>query len=119
MTPLSGATASAKSHKKSKSSKTELLRQDTSQVAEHLCMHEQRLYSKIRPQECINWVQSPGGPGTKHLAAFNAHHEKLGAWVMSSILNYEGLGKRAEMIDFWIKVAEVSTRSLTETCQCP
>ena len=84
---------------------------DTNQVAEHLCMQEQRLYSKIRPQECINWVQSPSGSGFKHLAAFNAFHEKLGSWVTMSILNFEGLGKRAEMIDFWIKVAEVSLQA--------
>lgn len=92
---------------------------DASQVAEHLCMQEQRLYNKIRPQECVNWVQSPNAPGVKHLAAFNAFHEKLGSWVKMSILNFEGLGKRAEMIDFWIKVSEVSAcRSHPCPSQC-
>jgi hypothetical protein len=35
-------------------------------------------------------------------------HEKLGAWVKMSILNTDVLGKRADVVDYWIKVAEVS-----------
>lgn len=77
--------------------------------AEHLCMYEQRQYSKIRPQECMSWVKSQTGVAVKNLVAFRTFHDKLGGWVKLSILNVEGLGKRAETIDFWIKVAEVSS----------
>lgn len=70
-------------------------------------MYEQRQYSKIRPQECMGWVKSQTGAAVKNLVTFRAFHDKLGNWVKLSILNVEGLGKRAETIDFWIKVAEV------------
>lgn len=77
--------------------------------AEHLCMYEQRQYSKIRPQDCMGWVKSQTGNGVKNLAAFQAFHDKLSSWVQMSVLSMEGLGKRAETTDFWIKVAEVSS----------
>ncbi|EIW64034.1 ras GEF [Trametes versicolor FP-101664 SS1] len=97
---------SATRHKRSKGSKGDLLKIDTLLLAEHLCIHEQKLYSRIRVSECLNWVKSPAGNGVKHLAAFNAFNEKLCAWVKTSILNTESTGKRADTIDFWIKIAE-------------
>ncbi|TFK94986.1 ras GEF [Polyporus arcularius HHB13444] len=93
-------------HKRGKGSKSELIRMDTLVLAEHLCVQEQKLYSKIRPHECMNWVKHQTGNAVRNLVVFNALHEKLGAWVKLSILSTEGLGKRAETIDFWIKVAE-------------
>jgi son of sevenless-like protein len=39
---------------------------------------------------------------------FCSTHDKLAAWVKTSILSNTGLGKRADIIDFWIRVAEVS-----------
>ncbi|KAI0375492.1 ras GEF [Pilatotrama ljubarskyi] len=92
--------------KKSKSSKGDLLRMDTLLLAEHLCMHEQKLYAKIRISDCLNWVKSQTGNGVKNLVAFNGFNDKLGAWVKMSILNTEGMGKRSDTIEFWIKVAE-------------
>lgn len=44
-----------------------------------------------------------------NLSAFCATHDKLASWVKMSILNNEFLGKRADTVDFWIKVAEVSS----------
>ncbi|KAH9858290.1 ras GEF [Lenzites betulinus] len=93
-------------HKKGKSSKGDLLRMDTLHLAEHLCMQGQRLYSKIRVSEYLNWVKMSVGNGVKNLAAFNAFHDKLCAWIKSSILNTESTGKRTDTIEFWIKVAE-------------
>ncbi|OSD06173.1 ras GEF [Trametes coccinea BRFM310] len=93
-------------HKKGKGSKGDLLRMDTLMLAEHLCMHEQRLYAKIRSVECLNWAKSQSGNGVKNLSTFNAFNERLGAWVKMSILNMEGTGKRSDTVDFWIKVAE-------------
>ncbi|TBU50019.1 ras GEF [Dichomitus squalens] len=104
--PPTPVSAAAKRSKKGKDAKGELLRMDPLFFAEHLCMYEQRQYSKVRPQECMSWVKSQTGNGVKNLVAFNAFHDKLGSWVKMSILNMEGLGKRAETIDLWIKVAE-------------
>ncbi|KAI0778672.1 ras GEF [Trametes elegans] len=93
-------------HKKGKNSKGDLLRMDTVLLAEHLCMHEQRLYSKIRVLDCLNWVKSLSGNGTRNLMAFNSFNDKLCSWVKMSILNTEGMGKRSDTIEYWIKVAE-------------
>ncbi|KAI0639893.1 ras GEF [Trametes polyzona] len=93
-------------HKKGKGSKGDLLRMDTLLLAEHLCMYEQRLYSKIRMTECLNWVKAQSVNGVKNLVAFTTFNEKLGAWVKASVLNTEGTGKRSDIIEFWIKVAE-------------
>ena len=81
---------------------------DTLLFAEHFCMQEQKLYAKIRPQECMIWAKSQLSSNAKHLAAFNAFEDKISAWVKLSILSNEGLGKRSETVDLWIKVAEVS-----------
>jgi son of sevenless len=60
---------------------------------------------------------SPGsskmGAGTdprrpvQNLFAFCATHDKLVNWVKTTILMTGVLGRRADTIDFWIKVAEV------------
>ncbi|KAI0660561.1 ras GEF [Cubamyces menziesii] len=103
-TPVSAASR----HKKGKGSKGDLLRIDTLLLAEHLCMHEQKLYLKIRTTDCLNWVRSHTGMsnGAKNLVAFNVFNDRLCSWVKLSILNTEGLGKRSDTCEFWIKVAE-------------
>ncbi|OBZ79386.1 Cell division control protein 25 [Grifola frondosa] len=102
--PLSATTTSRR--KKSRGLKIELLRLDATVMAEHLSIFGQRLFVKIRPQECLSWVKTQTGSSVRNLAAFTVIHEKLGAWVKMSVLNTEGLGKRADTVDFWIKVAE-------------
>jgi len=61
---------------------------------------------KIRPQECLNWGKTQSGKTVANLILFCATHDKLGEWVKMSILNTEVLGKRADVVDYWIKVAE-------------
>lgn len=92
--------------KKSKTYKNELLKYHPDEIGEQLCLHEQQLYMKIRPQECLNWGKTQSGKSVANLILFCATHEKLGAWVKMSILNTEVLGKRADVVDYWIKVAE-------------
>jgi son of sevenless-like protein len=68
---------------------------------------EHALYEKITPQECIKYARTQSGKAVAGLTGFCATHDKLVAWVQSTILNNEQLGKRADTVDFWIKVAEV------------
>ena len=70
-------------------------------------LYEHRLYTKIRPRECLTWAKSQTGEGVANLSAFVATHDKIAAWVKNSVLANEGLGKRADAVDYWIKVAEV------------
>lgn len=81
---------------------------DSSELAEQLCLYEHQLYANIRPQECLNWAKTQSGRGVANMVTFCATHDKLASWVKMSILDTEGLGKRADAVDFWIRVAEVS-----------
>ncbi|KIY73446.1 ras GEF [Cylindrobasidium torrendii FP15055 ss-10] len=98
---------STRRRKKSRDHKGDLLRLDPTDLAEQLCSYEHRLYQRITPQECLEvaTTRRPEG-GARHLYAFTSTHDKLANWVMASILNQEALAKRADTIDFWIKVAD-------------
>ena len=91
---------------------------DPVDVAQQLTLYEYRLYQKIRPRECINWAKTQKGETVANLANFCSTHDKLAAWVKLSVLCNDGLGKRADMIDFWIKVAEVSRQDSYSYRQC-
>ena len=90
--------------------KSDLIKYDSLEFAHHLTLVEYRLYAKIRPAECMMWPKVQKGPDVENLVRFCATSDKLVAWVKYSILKEDGLGKRADVIDFWTKVAEVRTR---------
>jgi len=79
---------------------------DPSDMAQHLCLHEWRLYRHIMGQECFAWTKHREGPPVKNMAAFTATYDRLADWVKLSILEVDGLGKRANIVDFWVRVAE-------------
>lgn len=85
----------------------ELVRMDPLEVAQHLSLFEYDLYRKIRSQECFLWSEMKEGDDVGNLHAFCATHDKLADWVKRSILEVSVLGKRANVVDFWIRVAEV------------
>ncbi|KAF9021750.1 ras GEF [Hymenopellis radicata] len=99
--------------RRSKDPKGDLLRLDPTDLAEQLCLYEYRLYNKITPQECLASNKSRSddsrpGDVRSNLSSFSSTHDKLANWVTYSILIHEALGKRADTIDFWIKVADKS-----------
>ncbi len=85
----------------------ELVRMDPLEMAQHLSLRESDLYREIRPQECFLWPTVKEGDDVKNLHSFCATHDKLADWVKCSILEVSALGKRANVVDFWIRVAEV------------
>ncbi|KAJ3505638.1 hypothetical protein NLJ89_g7311 [Agrocybe chaxingu] len=104
--PSSSTTTSPKKSRKSKAHKNDLLKIDPSDVAEQLTVLESSLYMKITPQECLTYAKTQSGGAVAKLSDFIGTHDKLGAWVKLSVLNLDTLVKRAETVDFWIKVAE-------------
>ncbi|KII94039.1 hypothetical protein PLICRDRAFT_50030 [Plicaturopsis crispa FD-325 SS-3] len=106
--PLSSPPSAVSPHRrrKSKAHRNDLLRLDPTDIAEQLCLYEHKLYAKITPQECLNWSKVQTGKTVVNLFLFCATHDKLGAWVKTSILSNEVLNKRTDTLDFWIKVAE-------------
>lgn len=89
----------------------ELVRMDPMELAQHLSLFESTLYRKIRAQECFLWTKTKEGDTVKNIQAFCATHDMLADWVKCSILEVDVLGKRANVLDYWIRVAEVRRRS--------
>ncbi|KZW00497.1 ras GEF [Exidia glandulosa HHB12029] len=107
-----------------KSLGTDILKIEPSLLAQQLTLLEARLYSRVRPSECLAYARvgniSNGvmtlkggdkvGPmpvgSTQNLISFCATNDKLASWVKMSVLERDGLGKRADTIDHWLKVAE-------------
>lgn len=98
--PLGGPSSKSKPHK------NDILKLDPAEVAQHLTLVEYRLYAKIRPSECMAWARTQHGPEVENLSRFISTNDRLVAWVKYSILKEDTLGKRADIIDFWIKVTE-------------
>ena len=104
---ISSLTPKKEKARKSKINKLDLLKLEPKIIADQLTVYEFDLYSKITPQQCLTYVKTRTGSDVAKLHAFCSTHDKLGAWVKTSILNGEAAGKRAYTVDFWIKVAEV------------
>jgi son of sevenless-like protein len=81
---------------------------DPVDIVEQLTLLEFGLYVKITPQECLAYAKTQSCTTVANLVEFCGTHDKLASWVKSSVLNNDALSKRADMVDFWIKVAEVS-----------
>ncbi|KAF8899165.1 ras guanine nucleotide exchange factor domain-containing protein [Infundibulicybe gibba] len=92
--------------RRARAHKNDLLRLDPTDIAEQLSLLEYRLYAKISPQECITYAKIQTGDVVANLCSFCSTHDKLAGWVKTSILNNEMLSRRADTVDFWIKVAE-------------
>jgi len=95
----------------------ELVRVDPMELAQHLSLFESALYRKIRAQECFLWTKIKEGDTVQNIQSFCAVHDRLADWVRCSILEVDVLGKRANMLDFWIRVAEV--RRINDCPQVP
>ena len=87
-------------------SKLDLLKLEPKIIADQLTVYEFALYAKITPQQCLTYVKSHTGDNVAKLRDFCSTHDKLDAWVKSSVLIGDSPGRRAQTVDFWIKVAE-------------
>ncbi|KIY46326.1 ras GEF [Fistulina hepatica ATCC 64428] len=92
--------------RKTRVHKGDLLRVDAADIAEQLCLIEFKLYDKITPQECLSQAKYSSGAPVSNITNFCATHDQLASWVKMTILNSESVSRRADMVDYWIKVAE-------------
>ena len=93
--------------------KNELTRFEPADIAAQLMLYEHRLYVKIRPRECLLWAKTQDSEDVANLSAFCMTHDRIAAWVKNSVLVNDGLGKRADAVDYWIKVAEVCNENIS------
>jgi son of sevenless-like protein len=117
----------------------DLLKIDYKIIAAQLTVYESGLYAKITPQQCLTYVKTRTGDDVAKLRDFCSTHDKLDAWVKTTILSDEldgpgqvtgqvtgqGSRRRAQIIDHWIKVAEACLFSSTSSvvraqryCRC-
>ncbi|KAH9486367.1 Cell division control protein 25 [Psilocybe cubensis] len=96
--------------KMAKAQRIDLLKLDPIRVAEQLTLWEYALYIKITPQQCLSYAKAKArtnpDPAFANLQEFCATHDKLNGWVKKTILISDSLPKRADTVEFWIKVAE-------------
>ncbi|GES60085.1 cell division control protein Cdc25 [Aspergillus terreus] len=84
---------------------------DPTEFARQLTIIESRLYSKIRPTECLNktWQKKVGPdepePAT-NVKALILHSNQLTNWVAEMILNQSDVKKRVVVIKHFVNVAD-------------
>lgn len=93
--------------RKTKSYKNELLKVEPTLLAEHLALFEHKLYSKVHPQQCLDYSKKLATGMLSSLHAFCATHDKIACWVKASVLYTDTVPRRSDVVDHWIKIAEV------------
>ncbi|KAH7104813.1 ras guanine nucleotide exchange factor domain-containing protein [Auriculariales sp. MPI-PUGE-AT-0066] len=83
----------------------ELFKIPVSVVAEHLCLYEHRIYSRILPTDCVIYAKSQSAQETARIQRFCATSDRIASLVKHSVL-VEPLAKRVSAIEFWVKVAQ-------------
>ncbi|KZT72955.1 ras GEF [Daedalea quercina L-15889] len=104
-TPPTPGAARRKVNKR-KASKNDVVRLEPMAIARQLCLHEHRLYAKLELRECMHWMTPSAADGIPNLTALCMARARLTGWVRTSLLGVDGLSRRAEMLEFWIRVAE-------------
>ncbi|KAI8379251.1 ras guanine nucleotide exchange factor domain-containing protein [Radiomyces spectabilis] len=81
---------------------------DPLELARQLTIMDSKLYSRIRPVECLdkNWGKSESDNIAINVKASIEYSNQVTAWVTDSILSKEEVRKRANVCKHWIYVAE-------------
>lgn len=91
-------------------SRIRLLETDALELARQLSIMDFKLYSNIRPIECLSKAFSRDDANTAvNVKQSIDYCNRLTAWVTGSILAYEEAKKRVVIIKYWAQVANVST----------
>jgi hypothetical protein len=84
---------------------------DTLEMARQLSIMDFKLYSSIRPIECLGKAWSREGEDgfvAMNIKQSIQYCNRLTAWVTDSILSHDEAKKRASVIKYWVQVADVS-----------
>lgn len=90
----------------------QLLETDPVEMARQLSIMDFKLYSSIRPIECLGKVWSRDGEDgfvAMNIKKSIQYCNRLTAWVTDSILSYDEAKKRTIVIKYWVQVANVGT----------
>lgn len=87
-----------------------LLDIDTLEMARQLTIMDFRLYSAIKPIECLDkaWSRDEEGNVAVNIRASIEYCNQITSWVSDVILSQHDIKKRSVLIKYWVQVAEVS-----------
>ncbi|CAO3699808.1 unnamed protein product [Rhizopus stolonifer] len=87
--------------------RVKLLDIDTLEIARQLTIMDFRLYSSIRPIECLDkaWSREDDTVATNIRASIE-YCNQITSWVSDVILSQQDIKKRSVMIKYWVQVAE-------------
>lgn len=82
---------------------------DPLELARQLTIMDSKLYSRIKPVECLdkNWGKGDSEHIAANVKASIEYSNQVTAWVTDSILSKDEVKKRAAVVKHWIYVAEV------------
>lgn len=91
-----------------------LLDIDTLEMARQLTIMDFRLYSAIKPIECLDkaWSRDEEGNVAVNIRASIEYCNQITSWVSDVILSQHDIKKRSVLIKYWVQVAEVSRSCL-------
>ena len=83
---------------------------DPLELARQLTVMDSKLYSRIKPVECLdkNWGKGDSENVAANVKASIEYSNQVTAWVTDSILSKDEVKKRAAVVKHWIVVAEVN-----------
>ncbi|KAI9493737.1 ras guanine nucleotide exchange factor domain-containing protein [Zychaea mexicana] len=81
---------------------------DPLELARQLTIMDSKLYSRIKPVECLdkNWGKGDADNVAANVKASIEYSNQVTAWVTDSILSKDEVKKRAAVVKHWITVAE-------------
>ncbi|KAI8646558.1 ras guanine nucleotide exchange factor domain-containing protein [Parasitella parasitica] len=85
-----------------------LLDIDSLEMARQLTIMDFRLYSAIRPIECLDkaWSRDEGGNIAVNIRSSIEYCNQITCWVSDVILSQHDIKKRSVLIKYWVQVAE-------------
>ncbi|KAI9260692.1 ras guanine nucleotide exchange factor domain-containing protein [Phascolomyces articulosus] len=81
---------------------------DPLELARQLTVMDSKLYSRIKPVECLdkNWGKGDSENVAANVKASIEYSNQVTAWVTDSILSKDEVKKRAAVVKHWVVVAE-------------
>ncbi|KAI8992261.1 ras guanine nucleotide exchange factor domain-containing protein [Pilobolus umbonatus] len=86
--------------------KFRLMDVDTIEMARQLTLMDFKLYSSIKPIECLDKAWSRDMKGGKNIKASIEYCNQITTWVSDSILSEHEVKKRSNLIKYWVNVAD-------------
>jgi len=88
----------------------QLLDIDPEELARQLAIFEANLYNRIKPVDCLDTAWSRSNPEDgANIKAMILTSNRMAAWVAQAILTHIDAKKRAQVMKYFLQVADVSS----------